>query len=722
MKIHNNNTKDEKNLHKKELFELYHFFFHHSKEAFIITNECLEIIQINQAACVMLNIDCNNSVGHSLYEQLYFMSNAYLQRQLKQLRENSEHEDIWILPEEDGEIRQISYTAQFDGNHYTFTLNDVTGINKNEYAYSISAQMFNDLFTEVTDGVIVFDRHGLIIDVNKTFLMKVEMTKQDLIGEKLSRFLTEKARNEWINEWEIVKNIGKVSGTIEWIDNEKRLFFDITLYRNLYNNQYIAVYKDITEKMLIQLQLKESKEIFSYIFEQANDAFVLVNKRGYVIEVNEVAQRLFGINREQFVGRLLEEFISPKNETYYSIVRRFLIDRVVRGELFYKMPDGELKLLEFTSKQIRGTYTSVVVLRNVSDRYEMEQKLKKSEKKFRRIFEGMTDGLILWKGDNIIDVNESGAKIFDYPRKKIKLMKVQDIVEILDNGENTIQNMVRKIKQMNDVEEVVSIEVNGKIKHVELITKKNLVSGMHLTVIKDVTEKLELQERLRKSDTLNVVGELAAGIAHEIRNPMTALKGFIQLLQSSIKEDYSSYFSIITSELRRIDTIITEFLVLAKPQAVKYKEKDINVILSETIELLNAESLLNNSLLSPKLSEKSLLTYCEPNQLKQVFINILKNAIESMDNGGTITISSEEYQDDYIKVTITDEGCGISESKLKKLGEPFYTTKERGTGLGLMVSYKIIEEHKGKIEVNSKVGIGTTFSIYFPRYKNIDYN
>jgi two-component system, sporulation sensor kinase E len=116
----------------------------------------------------------------------------------------------------------------------------------------------------------------------------------------------------------------------------------------------------------------------------------------------------------------------------------------------------------------------------------------------------------------------------------------------------------------------------------------------------------------------------------------------------------------------------------------------------------------------PKYSEELPLIYCEPNQLKQVFINMLKNAIEVMPKGGMVRVTIKQIDEQHIQISITDQGCGIPEDKIKKLGEPFYTTKERGTGLGLMVSYKIIEEHQGKIEVKSQVGVGTTFYITLP--------
>jgi two-component system, sporulation sensor kinase E len=168
------------------------------------------------------------------------------------------------------------------------------------------------------------------------------------------------------------------------------------------------------------------------------------------------------------------------------------------------------------------------------------------------------------------------------------------------------------------------------------------------------------------------------------------------------------------SELKRIESIITEFLVLAKPQAIQYKQNDVCKIMRDTIDLINVQAMMHNVQIVADFAPQLPLIYCEPNQLKQVFINILKNAIEVMPKGGDITVRIWQINRNHIRISITDQGCGIPQDKIKKLGEPFYTTKERGTGLGLMVSYKIIEEHQGKIDVESEVGVGTTFYITLP--------
>ncbi|WP_096190962.1 PAS domain-containing sensor histidine kinase [Neobacillus soli] len=353
---------------------------------------------------------------------------------------------------------------------------------------------------------------------------------------------------------------------------------------------------------------------------------------------------------------------------------------------------------------------------DISELKKRKTDLRESEQKYRRIFEDSIDGLILWDNQHrIVDINCAAEKMIGISREKLIGKQIYDPYshqeknkqEILKHIEHVLNNGHGNSTIMFDKED-------GKKQYFEYSSKLEIVEGLNFTVFKDVSEKVEMQEHLRKSDTLNVIGELAAGIAHEIRNPMTALKGFIQLLEGNITKEHSMYYQVITTELARIDSIINEFLALAKPQAIRFQEKDINQIMKETVDLLNAQAVLYNVQFFTNYDEQLPLVFCEPNQLKKVFINLIKNAIEGMPSGGNITITLQKVENQQIQISIKDDGTGISKEKIKKLGEPFYTTKERGTGLGLMVSYRIIDEHKGNIRVESEEGKGAIFYITLP--------
>lgn len=238
----------------------------------------------------------------------------------------------------------------------------------------------------------------------------------------------------------------------------------------------------------------------------------------------------------------------------------------------------------------------------------------------------------------------------------------------------------------------------------------NPLSFIHVS--RDMTERNRMEELLRRSEKLTTVGQLAAGVAHEIRNPLTTLRGFLQLQQEK-KMLIPLHIDLMLSELERINLIVSEFLILAKPQAVHFQQKDLRCILSDVISLLDSQAHLCGIEFESKFLEQPSTIHCEENQLKQVFINIVKNAIEAMPAGGIISIALANEPNSAV-IIITDEGEGIPEEMLPKLGEPFFTNKETGTGLGLMISQRIIQAHKGSLEIKSEVGHGTEITIKLP--------
>ncbi|KAA0549897.1 PAS domain S-box protein [Bacillus sp. BGMRC 2118] len=237
--------------------------------------------------------------------------------------------------------------------------------------------------------------------------------------------------------------------------------------------------------------------------------------------------------------------------------------------------------------------------------------------------------------------------------------------------------------------------------------------GAVLSIGKDVTDRKEETDRMiQKSEKLAMLGQMAAGIAHEIRNPLTSIKGFLQLLRVNHPEQ--QYFSIILSELERINHIVGEFLVLSKPTVVAYMEQDVKELITDVVTLINTQSILNNIQILVKMDSELPSIICEKNQVKQVLLNVLKNAIEAMPTGGIIELKAQVRERGLLLIKIKDQGIGIPVDRMSTLGEPFYTTKEKGTGLGLMTCFKIIEEHKGQLLFHSEINEGTTVEILLP--------
>ncbi|MCI3920997.1 ATP-binding protein [Paenibacillus sp. TRM 82003] len=221
------------------------------------------------------------------------------------------------------------------------------------------------------------------------------------------------------------------------------------------------------------------------------------------------------------------------------------------------------------------------------------------------------------------------------------------------------------------------------------------------------------RDNVLQTDKLSLAGVLAAGIAHEIRNPLTSLRGFVQLQ----RDQQPQYTRIMLEEIDRINDIVSELLVLAKPKETLYEPKRVDRLLEDTMTLLQAQALLLGIELTASREADASRTkvLCDENKLKQVFINLVKNGMEAMSDGGTIHIGLF-LEREWIVVTVTDEGCGMPAELLESLGTPFLSTKEGGSGLGLMVCGSIVEEHRGTIRYRSEQGKGTSVEVRLPAY------
>ncbi|MCC3355688.1 ATP-binding protein [Bacillus sp. REN16] len=235
-------------------------------------------------------------------------------------------------------------------------------------------------------------------------------------------------------------------------------------------------------------------------------------------------------------------------------------------------------------------------------------------------------------------------------------------------------------------------------------------------LIENVNQQILLQKELRHSEKMNVISQLAASVAHEVRNPLTTVNGFLQLIMrdDNITEKQRNYIDITLSELYRAQSIINDYLSLAKPNNSSTQLINISEELAKTVELMTSYSNIQNIEVKTSI-ENFLFINGSKDEIKQVLINIIKNAIEAIGNDGLLTIDAFS-KDHEVVVEITDNGQGMTKEQLSKIGTPFYSTKDKGTGVGLTICFQIIEQLKGSIEVESAVGKGTSFIIKLPTY------
>ncbi|MGE6631225.1 ATP-binding protein [Bacillus sp. NPDC077027] len=365
----------------------------------------------------------------------------------------------------------------------------------------------------------------------------------------------------------------------------------------------------------------------------------------------------------------------------------------------------------------------------VSDLNQREKEAHDLTDRLNRITDNLQEG--------VFETDEKGEFIFlNQAWESITGYEIDECIGTLynqyfDQEERVTNHILSVLREHKDEEriEVQLLHKEGKKVwgdvHYKLYFNEDQQFIGSIGTVADITKQKEAKLALERSNQqvqiqaqkLAVAGQIAAGIAHEVRNPLTSVNGFLQLMKTQYPER-TDYFDIIFSEIKRIDFVLSELLVLAKPQEVTFREVNIHPLLEQVITLLNTNAVLSDIHLHQSFKKQDPgAILADANQMKQLLINLIKNAIEAMPKGGSIYISTEQEFDEW-KMTIRDEGEGMPTHDIQKMFDPFFSTKKEGTGLGLTICDTILKGHNGRMNVSSELGKGTTFNIYLPAYKN----
>ncbi|GGA15895.1 hypothetical protein GCM10008018_70720 [Paenibacillus marchantiophytorum] len=330
-------------------------------------------------------------------------------------------------------------------------------------------------------------------------------------------------------------------------------------------------------------------------------------------------------------------------------------------------------------------------------------------------------GVLLINMDfTLVDVSDRATQILGMEREHILNKSLDDIFSSVPSQHQLVQRTILHGGVMRNH----AVSWTNHTERFELLLDSNVLKdslgnivGAYV-IFKDVTNMRSLEEMVQRSDRLAMIGQIAAGTAHEIRNPLTSIKGFLQVLrrtfevQGMVKE--RSYAEVMLEEINRINELVNEFLLLSKPRHVSFEPIDVPEVLRGILPIINNEAILYNVHLQYEASYHLPEVIADKEMLKQVFLNICKNGIEAMPDGGTLTIAEKvDTVERIVCVDIHDTGSGIPMFVIDKIFDPFFTTKDTGTGLGLSVCQRIIHDMGGTIRVSSK-GFGTTFTISIP--------
>lgn len=453
----------------------------------------------------------------------------------------------------------------------------------------------------------------------------------------------------------------------------------------------------------------------------------ITDPKGKITFVNDKFVEISKFKREELLGmdhRILNSGYHPRSY-FQQLWKTISSGRVWKGEIRNKAKDGsfywvDTTIVPFLGKN-RKPYQYVAIRHDITNRKLAEEKLQDSLKEVIDInFALDQSSIVAFTNEKgiITKVNDKFCEISKYSREEL----IGEDHRILNSGFHS-KGFFKDLWSTIGNGQVWKGEIRNKAKDgsyywvdttiIPFMNEKGK-PYQYLAIRNDITERKKTEETLHRQDKLAAVGQLAAGVAHEIRNPLTSMKGYGEfLLEDETNPQRREFIEIILDEIGRVNTIVEDFMVLAKPKAVALEEKNIVTIIKNVLSLLEFEARKKQVRMSFEANDDIIQIECDEDRLKQVFLNFVKNGIEAMPNGGELTVKVS-VENNQVQISIQDTGVGIPEDKLKKIGEPFYTTKKEGNGLGLMVSFKIIESHQGKVYIESEQNKGTTFNIILP--------
>ncbi|MGY3837118.1 PAS domain-containing protein [Bacillus atrophaeus] len=591
-----------------------------------------------------------------------------------------------------------------------------------------------------TDIHAVLTSNGRIIYISANCKPYLSYAQEEMIGSFMKEFLHEEdqflVESYFYNEHHLMPctfRLIKKDHTIVWIEagveivttqvegNGREIILKMKVLEEESGHQSLNCNKN-----KIQSEHQTSSSYLNSEFERLVETLpspLCISVSGKIVYVNNAMLSMLGAEtKDHIIGRWSYEFIE---EEYHDIVKNRIL-RMQKGmevgmiEQTWKRLDGTPVHLEVKAAPAiyKNQRAELLLLIDISSRKKFQTILQKSRERYQLLIQNSIDTIAVIHNGKWVFMNESGISLFEAATYEDLIGKnIYDHFHPCDHED--VKKRIQNIAEHKTDSEVMKqswFTFQNRLIYTEMVCIPTTFFGETAVqvILRDISERKQTEELMLKSEKLSIAGQLAAGIAHEIRNPLTAIKGFLQLMKPTM-EGNEHYFDIVFSELSRIELILSELLMLAKPQQHAFKEHlNLKKLISEVTALLETQANLNGIFIKTAFQRDSIFINGDQNQLKQVFINLIKNAVESMPDGGTVEIDTTE-DEHSVHVTIKDEGEGIPEKVLKRIGEPFLTTKEKGTGLGLMVTFNIIENHQGTIQVDSKPEKGTAFKISFPK-------
>ncbi len=639
----------------------------------------------------------------------------------------------------DKEIKNILiYVDMIPGTENSIaSLLDITDRKKAMEAVQESEERFQTVIENLPQGICVHDLDGRIMLVNKGTCELTGYTKEEMLNMSVSDIDPgSRSRKDRENLWLKLKKGGNFK-RIEVINYRKdATTFPAEVYISAINLKgrpmILAIIHDITERKKALEKLKESEEKFQTVTDNLPQGLFVHNFEGNFVLVNKASCGLTGYTEKELLSMKVSD-VDPASQT-----------RDDRQNLWLKMKKGGSKRVESTHyRKDDSTYPAEVYLsaiklddvpvilaiaHDITKRVEALEKLSKSEEKYRNLYESITDAFVNTDlNGKILEFNEHYLEMLGYTREEIRKLKSKDLTpEKWHKAESEIEEEQILKRGYSDVYEKEYIKKDGIVFPVEirsfLLNDEEGKPQSIWSIVRDISGRKNMEKELRKVDRLESLGILAGGIAHDFNNLLTGILGNVSLAQIKEGEDTSDLLEDAKQASIQAKNLTQQLLTFAKGgEPIKGEVSIENIIKVSSGFTLHGSNVKCFYDFSPDLWKVEV----DKGQMSQVADNLVINAKQAMPSGGKIRIKTANIilkkdssiplpEGKYVKITFSDEGMGIPKTHLSKIFDPYFTTKQRGSGLGLATVFSVIQKHDGYITVESESGKGTTFYIYLP--------
>jgi PAS domain S-box-containing protein len=496
--------------------------------------------------------------------------------------------------------------------------------------------------------------------------------------------------------------------------------------------QVAASFNEMSDSLKEHMhKIRESEHRYRTLFESAGDAIFIVEAEGAepgrIVDANPAAAEMHGYTLDELLGlNLVKDLDAPDAATDApGRIERILQGEWVQAEINHVKKDGTVfpveinaGLLEFMDRKY-----ILAVDRDISDRKKMEDLILQAKTEWEDTFDTITDMITIHDRDfNIIRANKAAQEILQLPSlKTTRAIKCYAYYHGKDGPpKNCLSCSCLETGQPTSFE-MFEPHLNKylEVRAMPRFDHNNETIGI-IHVIRDITERKKVEDALQRAEQMKMVGEWATGLVHEIKNPLAGIKGSVEVLASdaNMEEEDRSIVTQAVEEIKRIEILLKSLLNFARPPKPQLTLVDINEILDKSIVFaLRHPSVVANSPSAIKVFKdfdpNIPKAMADPMQMQQVFLNLLLNAIEAMPDGGMLaTKTSYDAQLNSIQITISDTGKGIDKTLVSKVFQPFFTTKRKGSGLGLSITRRLVEQHGGHMDLESEPGKGTAFNIF----------